>query len=288
MNREQILAVLRDMGVKRVAERRNGEITACCPVHHDENPSWSVNALKAGNPCNCFACDGGRGPFAVVVARAKAMPVKAAVKYLSRFGDVDFLESDYARSAPPEQPLEAMLSYYRACGPNAYLRERKGIPDEVQELCEIGSDRQDAVIPWRWDGRLLALQRSCPNGKKFFIGEFDRSQTLYAPLGLKDKVLLVEGASDVLRAIALGVDWAAATGSADLSAPQARLLLRSGAQRVILAFDNDYAGSLAVRRAKKRLQGLLPVALMPYLRWIKDVNDFPSRSLLEEALSLAR
>lgn len=291
MTPEQLYSLLQDLGVKNLKPAPNGELRGCCPVHHDQNPSWSANPYKMGIPCNCFACTGGKGPLQKIVASVLEIGWVEARRYIERFGSYEELPVSAPSVHVNKTFNPTVYRFYENQGASPRLLAR-GIPQSVQAEARIGRSGDQILIPWVDEGEIVGIEErretsAIPNYKGMFF-PFDRGQYLYDPFQDKSKtIILTEGFGDVLRSGSLGVRNVVGCGTAWISETQVKKIKRRGPETIILGFDNDDAGYRACQKGWKEFKDFCVVLLMPFPRDVHDLGDFPNAACLHEALERA-
>ena len=289
MTPDQLHSLLAELGVKRLHRASTGELRGCCPVHHDSNPSWAANPFTPGILCNCFACNDGKGPLQKIVAKVLNVSWKEARRFIERFGFYDEIEFSGAPEKSHQAFHKTTFAFYEKARPSRYLLKR-GIPQKIQEFCRIGIDGNRVLIPWTENDEIVGIEerRSDDKTYKGMYYPFERADYLYAPMGLDSRrLILTEGALDVMRAYALGIRGIAATGTASISERQIEIVKRMNPEYIVAAFDNDRAGYNASCRVFNVFGDSTVVLLMPFPKGVKDIGEFRSAALLNEALSRA-
>jgi hypothetical protein len=149
-----------------------------------------------------------------------------------------------------------------------YMREERGIGQDVHEALRIGYDPREnrIVIPHFWEGQLVGWQkRAIPERPGLWPGTpdpwpkyrsstgFPKSETLYAFDHLRnDQIIIVESPMSVAKAHALGISNVTATFGAKVTHTQMELL--TDFRVVTVWFDHDPAGYHGARALVQGLQ----------------------------------
>lgn len=251
-----VASVLSDLGVeiKKVGER---EITGKCPVHirttghHDNNPSWSMNASTG--LWICFSC-GARGTLPMLISELAGEDVDTlSVQKM-------LVNTSMNRLLQPKEDTEEVLdvsdfySFSRVSDKRCYKR---ALDPDLVWLYGIrwNSETKAWSIPiigangllQGWQEKKAGYVRNYPIGVQ-------KSHTLFGIERYCSKTaVLVESPLDVIRfASVFSKPQALATFGAYVSDRQLSLLTHV-ADRVIIALDNDKAGIEASQRLYKKM-----------------------------------
>lgn len=247
-----IESVLTELGITyRVID---DEAFAACPFHSpDMHPSWSCN-IKSGVHY-CFSC-GARGSLSSLVSYMRGTTYSEATIYVNQqvgssriyawredFDEVSFspmalkvTQSDLALFTDP--PQEALDS--------------KNITPESARLYNIrwNPEHKTWIFPfydpysnelWGWQEKNARIFRNYPAGTK-------KSRTLFGISNLADDstAVVVESPIDCAVLSSAGVSCGVSTFGVPGGSHQLTLVQRR-CNRIVLAFDNDTAGSRANR-----------------------------------------
>lgn len=228
-----------------------------CPVHSDHNASASVNVQK--RVWFCHSC-GARGTTEGI--------------YFEERLDLDYIDELLAEhQVLPESYLDLFLPPV----PAQYWRDR-GFSDEACRHFQLGIDPASGrpTYPLRdAQGQLLGVvtRNITGDGPKYKYPKGVKVHELlfnYTPV--IDTVTLVEGALDAVACWDVGFHAMGIYGSS-LSDRQVSLLRSTGADRILLAFDNDRAGRAATERAVEQLAGFGDVLVFNWTKWERYGDD---------------
>ena len=308
--------VARDLGEPaRVNGRRAWWV---CPFHQDKAPSFVVsqNQTERGR-YHCFGC-GADGDAIDYVRRRQNCGYSEALAALGLADDGAERAPVIRREPEPERltaPCGAWqdrgIAFVMTCqaalwAPDgaralAWLRDRRGLSDDVIGLSMLGYNAQDrrddravwglapalgddgkpkqvwlprgVVIPWEFDGSLWRVNVRRPVGDPKYIGPAGWSNGLYGADALRcdRSVLLVEGELDALtvRQHAGDLVTPVATGSTGGARRVMWLSRLAACARVLVAFDSDPAGD----EAAQYWLDALPNAARWRAPWGKDANE---------------
>lgn len=303
LSKEQTLDLLNYVGAQKIGPWKGDKISACCPIHHERNPSFGINLdyepkNERGEPTgehfqvfNCFSC-GAKGTLTWLLY--KSLPDKfksfaeAELFYKTRYGvDVHYTfdtsgirlkryEEKY--EAPPSSrlvlPMSDLAPFRSGKETFRYFFDRGFDKNDMREYM-IGRDLENetVTIPAFWEDGTLAgiigryIDPSRPKNSRFMVYKFPKSSTLYPldKLEVKDGVLLcVESMFDVMMMRKWGFKNVAAVMGDGLSRIQARMIA-SMCKRVIVLLDSDERGQEAAQRFRKELSGKVSVMTPSYL-----------------------
>ena len=260
--------VLQGLGVivVTVGER---EISAKCPFHADNHPSFSMNADSG--LWICYQCSE-RGTLEMLVEKVggTSSGTTELVRELKRSSigaekpaptvsaEIDplMVTAEYESfGEPPEWALESRLfsvDIARAYG----VRWNKGwVIPIVSPSGDLGG----------WQFKRMDFVSNYPPAVK-------KSQTLFGLGQLSSgTVVLVESPLDVCRLAQAGVDAVASYG-AFVSKEQIRLLL-DASERIVLALDADVEGRRQTDAIWQRLARAVPTDIASYPTGCKDPGD---------------
>jgi len=160
-----------------------------------------------------------------------------------------------------------------------YLRGR-GVTDRIQQLMNVGYDKKSeaVVLPWHdKDGNILNKKYRSTKEKYFWYAKGQPIKNHLYGLYLvkilkKEKVYIVESEIDALYLWSLGFP-AIALGRAGISQIQRELILNSCITTLVIATDNDRAGSRAGLEIIRELNGYIDIQCINFPNNVKDVND---------------
>lgn len=188
-----------------------------------------------------------------------------------------------------------------------YMREERGISQEVHERLHIGYDPVEnrIVIPHFWEGRLVGWQKRAipgydehhpwrqwpptinPFPKYRSSTGFPKSDTLFAYdfAAPGRQVIVVESPMSVARAHSLDITNVTATFGAKVSRHQIEML--TDMAEVIVWFDHDPAGYHGARQLVEGLQRHIKVMVVDPDEGA-DLADYPSAEAVYAKLETAR
>lgn len=269
------------------------KLQAASPFRYDNQPSWFVNldGEYAGTWADLGAYDSewASGNFVKLLAFLRQETYEEAEEYLIEMYGVPTDGRRREFKLPPiRKPkiFEALPERLVTPAYSRYLGAR-GIGETTQSVYGVGYGRQRGfcALPWRTpDGRLANVMYRAIRGKLFFYerGGWPRRRLLYG-------IDVVKGTGVRTAALAEApidaLSWYEATGGqvvgiaaggVTLSQEQADLIKRSTIETIILAGDNDKAGSKFNEECKRKLQGHVRMQKADYGEY-KDANEVLTR-----------
>jgi DNA primase len=253
----------------------------------DRHPSFSINS--EGGYFNCFSC-GYRGPFVVLVKDMLEIPYGDAVMWVRQRGGIEKVKKFLAKKQPSQvdtskQINEASLALY-VTPPIEVCAKRQFLPQDAEE-CGVLWDtkRKMWIIPvrcpdtgtlWGWQEKNERYFRNRPPS-------MTKSLTLFGLHTYEgDLAILVESPLDVVRLRAAGYTAGLASYGAGVSDAQMSII-RDHFDTVIIALDNDKAGTEACARLRKEWLGRgLTLRFLDYsLTDAKDPGDMTDQELTD-------
>lgn len=137
------------------------------------------------------------------------------------------------------------------------------------------------IIPIKdTNGRVCAFGARSMEDKGRYVNSktnlvYDKSSTLYNLNNAKrtsTSVYLVEGFADCITMMKGGIENVAAVGGTSFTAKQYELLIRNRIKKIILCFDNDEAGVMALDKALIKVIGSKKDVLV-YIKEVFDAKD---------------
>ncbi|MCB2188830.1 MAG: DNA primase [Deltaproteobacteria bacterium] len=268
-----------------------GELKGLCPIHGENNPSFSYNYKT--DVYNCSSSCGG-GDLIKLWGEVNGLDNKAAFKEFPRkFGTGGAASNQRAKSSKrtgkneepkKEEPKvipEADWDRLPALPERwlARLKKERGWSREVMQARDLrlwtserGQER--VAIPVRDDaGRLMNARLYQPGAAEHKIiswGKGYGSARLYPPpreWRPDEPVWLCEGEPDTLRALSAGLNAATQTGGAGTWKPEFTEAFRS--RDVILAYDADPQGLDGAARASRALGDV--AASVRVIEWPREM-----------------
>jgi DNA primase len=286
-----VTACLDEIGLEYKVQ--GDEIHMPCPMHEarigkkDRSPSFSINS-DAGY-FNCFSC-GYRGPFVVLVKDVLEIPHADAVMWVRQRGGIEKVKKFLAKKQPSQvdtskQINEASLALY-VTPPIEVCAKRQFLPQDAEE-CGVLWDKKrkmwiipvrcpDTGLLWGWQEKNERYFRNRPPS-------MTKSQTLFGLHTYEgDLAILVESPLDVVRLRSAGYTAGLASFGAGVSDAQMSLI-RDHFDTVVIALDNDKAGSEACARLRKEWTGRgLTLRFLDYsLTDAKDPGDMTDLELTD-------
>jgi len=268
----EVKSLLFKLGVEAWAERGD-EITALCPGHElrtgvvDNNPSWSINTESGVH--HCFSC-GYKGNVLTLIAEQKEfktewgrLDVDAAKNWLRENSQIDLdlivkemeeVKYSYIAIPKPVEMSEARLAVYTSQIPVWALNAR-GLTAGACRMFTVRWDTQNEawilpirdyetgkLIGWQEKGQVIRHFKNRPTGVL-------KSSTVFnsGSYPQPESFIVVESPLDAVRLQSLGIPNAVATFGASVSPAQLNII-RSNAESIVFAFDNDTAGQAASLR----------------------------------------
>ena len=290
--------VLLTLGIETT--QRGDELTGLCPMHlertgrEDNNPSWSMNAETGVH--HCFSC-GYKGTLLTLVGEVKEFTTPwghvdfdAAKDWLRNNIEVNFeylarqleeARNTYIALPAPVSMSEARLSIFDSVAPDWALSAR-GLTEEACKLygvrwsplknswiTPIRNPATKTLMGWQEKSQTERFFRNRPTGVA-------KSKTLFGLDTFKGgTMIVVESPLDSVRLASLGIVGGVSTFGAAVSADQIQLM--KGADKLILAMDNDAAGKKAssdlLERTRK--EGMECWFLNYQDSEYKDIGDMP-------------
>lgn len=266
------------------------ELRARCPLHDDQNPSFSLN-INTGL-WTCFAgC--GKGNFVHIVERILGCSLQEAYDWIANNGRQTSTEqiikelaiefaapSEVPQSTDRENWLELFKSLDNKIMPLWFLE--RGFSWKTVNAWNIRYNplMDSIVIPVYWDKQLVGtVTRNTREGWPRYqnSANFPRAEVLLGEIFTsKSDIIICEGALDVLWLWQCGYNAAAILGS-HISHKQIDILRRYRFGEIILALDNDEAGKEGTKQVQELLlnKGWLAtqISQIRFPEGIKDPQD---------------
>lgn len=278
------------------------ELRACCPLHGEKSPSWSMNI--ATGQWFCQAQCGG-GSFPELVRRVLECSWLEAISWMrsegrvranvgemledlrSKIADMRASQAHQAAQVSASDTVAAAWNYYQSLDfstiPIAMLRRgfthamlsRWGTRyDEGRELLVIPVTSRHQFVGY------VARQMRPDASPRFLNSQFNKAAVLFGrdriPQHDARAILFVEGPLKAIWAQAIGLP-AVATFGDQVSELQLR---QAGCEEFVLGLDNDAAGVAATAK----LGAILPPQAVTVLRYpdgVKDADECTPEQLRE-------
>jgi DNA primase len=262
MTVEEMEDFLTGLGIETYGAR-GSEVRALCPGHlertgkPDHNPSWSINADTGAH--NCFSC-GFRGSLQYLISFMNGIPIGEAEEWIS--ANTSDLARRLERALEPKKVVEdstidlteANLAAYGT--PSFEHLKSRGLTSAAAVYHGILFDarKQCWIIPIRdRHGKLLGWQEKGVHGRYFnnYPTGIQKSRSLFGYDRYKGgTMVVVESPLDVVRLASVGIEGGVATYGTSISQEQLNLI--KGADKVLIAMDNDEAGIRASQDILKK------------------------------------
>lgn len=277
---------------------RGDELSARCPLHRDNNPSFSLNINKG--VWICFSHCGG-GDFVELVQRVLASSIQEARDWIDSNGTpIAFEQANRAllamleRPQPEEKEIENLdwLGQFHHFGNTVipmWFLNRGFTWDTVNHWNIRYNPITDAVIiPVYWGGKLLGTVtrntfKSLPKYQN--SPNLPRSQIFFGEISTRlNEIIICEGVLDALWFWQNGFHAVSLLGSF-LSQRQTEILKEHGMVHIVLALDNDEAGRKGTDQAKELLLKsgwlLQQISILKFPPGKKDAQDCSPEELNE-------
>lgn len=271
----------------------SGELYACCPLHQERNPSFSLNLSTGLWFCHS---EGRGGNFEQLVMEINDYSYRQAVRWIYNNGNIVFnLEPDID-PIQEEDILENELEIYRALPErrmSKYWIER-GYPLSHAWRWGIRYDMhsRDIWIPYRWpfNGPIIGFIRrtTIPDRRPKYRNTpgLPRNEYLFGYGNIEGSkpphLLLTEGPFDAMRADSCGYRAAAVLGTY-VGEQQIKHLLKVR-HDIILAFDSGEEGRKATEATSTLLAkyGIIARAFrFPNETEDRDLDDLSASELAD-------
>lgn len=317
LTREQVIDILRYIGVK-VEDRGKDNIQFCCPVHGESNPSMGYSFSKG--ICHCFSChfSGTIEWLLYNSLKDEFRSLREAERWikenynvdvgaydreygrtLRRYGEeVDTIEETEQRRH--ELPKSFIAPFKSGKETYKYFFDRGFTKATMQEYL-IGRDinLQTITIPiFHQDGILAGvigryIDPNRPKNYRYEVYDFPKGTLLYPihkfePLIINGNkiAILCEGNFDSLWLHQNGYRCALATQGNALTKTQAQLIKDLDIDIIVLAYDNDKGGKIAIDITKKNLGDSYIYRQFIFPEDCKDPQDM-SKEQLDYAIEMA-
>ena len=272
---DSMVDVLTELGVT-VVNYGDREISARCPFHADNHPSFSMNAETG--LWICYQC-GERGTVEMLAEKIGGKPVNTTVL----FREVKFKSIGKTKKLLPkvEDPTLMLARYRSFKNPPTWALEERFIDSQVAERYGIKWDLGWVIPIWEpeffellgWQFKQVDFVSNYPKAVK-------KSLTLFGLRELESTtVVLVESPLDVARLASAGVPAVASYG-AFVSNAQVRLLV-AAANKVILALDNDETGQAQTTKLYSYLNKFVLTKKTVFPKRCKDPGDMTDAQVME-------
>lgn len=313
----KILEILDELGVPY--KEKYNYVNACCPVHNgDRKDAWSWQIDIGIWKCFSNGCQDKYGNDIFGLVRGiKDCGFKEALDFVKEFvgGELnpakikelkDIRDNRvFVYSAKKKVPQKtytndclARITYHD------YL-EKRGFTREIIEKYHIGIGKENhgymvdrIIFPIRnLDGQIVAFsgrtlhsdwkERGIPKWKHSKDFELHANKMLFNIDVAKEEIertgvaILVEGPIDALRLVESGIKNVVAVLGKTLYNGQISELIRAGATRLIIAFDNDNPGKTGADKAVKLAAPFFDVTKVEITSGQKDYGEMNATEVWE-------
>jgi DNA primase len=272
MEQEMLEKVLHDIGITSLVVRNNN-LMACCPFHHERNPSWGISTIEP-HFHGCFACHE-RGVLLDLLTRVghysltKAKKICKVGEYSQR-KDFAVFGTTKPQEAPELDETE-LFPFILEKVAKDYLEARGIDSDTAEKVGCVYSPEDDRILfPWRYEDRLVGITgRSLNPNEEAKVLPFygtKKSLSLFLPNKkiIEGPLVLVEGEIDALKVFDVGYKNVGAFGYGSLSKAVKSLVLNSDATEIISFTDDDDTGKLICEQIIENFRRNLPVSVVDY------------------------
>lgn len=301
---ENALAILESLDIDFV--ERYHYVSAPCPIHGGGNPNgWSFHLQMGVYQCYTRGCHETHGKFLLDLIKAvKSFSFLEAVEYARNFCNLTTEDiKDISERRKNSQFVTELKKNHRKktiypddCLENLtyhdYL-ETRGFTRNLIERYEIGVGRPGRKM----QGRIIFPIRNIDGDIVGFTGrdivgrgskwlhsfDFDKANNLFnigrarSYINETSEAIIVEGPIDVLRLEQSGIHNGVAIFGRSLSNGQISILMKAGANKLIIALDGDKAGITGAMKAKEAAKAFFDVEI----KRMKDGEDIGSLSTEE-------
>lgn len=258
-----------------------------CPFCHD--PSFHLGVNLSSGLFHCWVCSQ-KGGSNKLIKELLSVNYYEAEKIIAEFDtDKEIEEEKIELKSKLEVPSEfttELLDLHRQ-----YLIGRKFNPDFLQNKYGIMAAYQTGrfayriMIPVLLNGELVnftgrdvtGLQKSKYMHMHNSEAVLPMKNILYNLDSVKDKIIIVEGVTDVWR---IG-DGSAAMMGVEYTSQQLNLLLEKELSEAYILFDNDFAGKNKAEKLGNILSTFIPHVEVIHLNNAKDPGELSDSEALE-------
>lgn len=311
LSREQIIDILKYIGVSKIIDHGKSNIQFCCPVHGESTPSMGYSFDK--EVCNCFSCHFS-GSIEWLVLNAMPSDFKSIRdvqrwiyktygvnllekekvfgRALRRYG-IEILDEEPQEETTKVLPLSYIAPFKSGKQTYKYFYERGFTKKTLQDF-RIGRDleKKTVTVPvFHQDGRLAGvigryIDPNRPKNSRYAVYEFSKSSTLYPIHKFEPKIwkgkkvaILVEGILDGLWLHQCGHSEGLAMLGNELSPKQTSIIKDLDIDILILAVDDDKGGVIAKDIIKKQLKDTVTYKDVVYPKGCKDVQEMTKEQI---------
>jgi hypothetical protein len=267
------------------------KFVACSPFRYDNSPSFFVNLENlhdkeiAGTWLDSGALQGSEyksGNFLTLLSFLREETEEETFEYLMEKYDFKPYKSKLSLKLGLKvkkgfKPLEIPSGEID----NTYLPSR-GISSEVCKAVNVIHSKETNAVAFLWKnplGEIQAIKYRNTHDKIFFYEEGGRrlNELLYnldyVTANKCKTIAITEAEIDALSWLQLG-RGAVAVGGSSFSDAQLSLLIRTGAENLILSLDNDEVGKALAKKIYEKTNKYFTIYMVEYPEGCKDMNDF--------------
>lgn len=281
---------------------KEDKLIACSPFRYEEHPSFYCFFDTGVWGDSGAVGEYEKGSFLSLLSFLREETEEDTIEYLhEKYGYGDSSKFFLKRlNLKPSQIKRKALSSDLIDGltTSDYL-ERRGISKGIQDVLNIGYDKQrEAVaIPWFLpNGELGNIKYRKTNSKRFFYakGGLSISKMLYGINILYEKpylkhAVITEAEIDAISCMVVGYPAIAAGGS-KWSRAKTDLLIRSNLESITIATDNDEVGQELKEQIIEELGSRFNIRILEFDENFKDCNEvlMKDRNMLKKLIEKAR
>ena len=266
------------------------EFQLLCPFHADEHNSMSINTRKG--KWICYRGCGG-GDLKYFFMKYKGLSDKEAEEFIGAgeyVVNVDVFDDIlYPEKKQEELPPWAKFPYNQNYVPPWIFKRGYDKNTLKRWGCGITAENGLAIPVCNYVGEIYGyvIRRDKGYEPKYLYSKgLHKSELLFGQHLLRDRgmVCVTEGSLDTMWLDQLGYNSVALLGMS-MSFTQADLLMAAEISEIVLCLDNDEAGRLGTEKALTRLGNSCKISYITLPDGIKDVQDIPTKSLLDEVIN---
>ncbi len=280
MTSEALEAILRKLGIEPIL--RNNDFLFLCPFHEETRPSCGIS-VNHPHLYGCFGC-GARGSIVGLLIKLGNYSVVKA-KEIAGVAESEMRLPNLALNRPSSNqeeidPIELYPFVFDQHCAN-YALSRGILPSTARKLGWLYDHNQNRVLfPWYFGNRLVGLTGRSLDASNLVktLPYFNtkKKNILYLPQRkLFGKYLvIVEGETDAAKIYDCGYHNVAATGFGGFSDEHLNLILKSGADTLIIFRDCDGSGFKWMQDVTAKAQSAMIVRRVDYFM-LRDL-DLPA------------
>lgn len=244
----------------------SGQIRMMCPFreHHDKLSQGleSMFLTPEKNIYHCFSCSSA-GHLTGLLTTKFDVSFSDALELVNS-DNIDYILKADSKEKSEEFELDFIIPIK---APKKYVE--RGFNARLLRMFNVGEDDGVIYTPILDNEGMRIVGIKCRKGRNFwYLPEgFDKSSYLYNfhRCKGKQKIILVEGETDVYQSCRWGIYEVCATLGGQLSEEQAKAIIdEESIEEVVLAFDHDMTGLKDIEVANYRLSPYKRVSIMQY------------------------